>query len=162
MMSKSPYVAGFELAAFVLIGLACLAFGIDVSVDYYKAKKSESWPLVSAQVIESKVERGCGRSGSYHPHIEYRYSRDGGQLSSTRIRFGDVPCGSESYATEIGAKYPIGATVKVGVNPSNMFDAVLRPGEVASANLKVFLVVVLLYIGSAFALARGVRAKGAA
>jgi hypothetical protein len=154
--------AGFELASFSLISLACLAFAIYIAIEYYKAKNSASWPLVTAEVIASRVERGCGKNKSYHPHIEYKYSNDGGHLSSTKLRFGSSPCGSEASAKEIVAKYPVGAKVSVGVNPSNMFDAVLWPGNIELPHWATLLAAALLFIVNTFFLAKSLHARDAA
>jgi hypothetical protein len=131
-------------------------------MEYYQAKKSESWPLATARVVASRPEKGCGKSKSYHPHIEYTYSPDGGQLSGTRIRFGRTPCGSESYAKEFVAKYPVGKIVRVGVNPSNAFEAVLLPGEIELAHWGTLLSVAFLFLASLFLVAKNLHGKEAA
>ena len=149
-MASSSVSAGLELALFALLSLAGFGISLMLAFDYYKAKDSLSWPQVEGQVIASRSEKGCRRGSSYYPHIEYAYSVQGGQLSGSRLRFGSAPCGEQHAAEQIAAKYPPGAKLKVSVNPNNMFESVLSPGEVPSNAWFYFTAMALLFVvGSA-------------
>jgi hypothetical protein len=160
-MLKSSTAAGLELTLTLLLSLGSLAFGVSTVIDHVQARRSAAWPLVDAQIVVSQVAKGCGRSGSYYPHIEYRYAPDGGQLSGTRIQFGNAPCGTKEYASAFTAQYPSGAMVKVGLNPRNIFDAVLQPGEVGTASWATLGAAAILFGVSTLFAARNLLGKGA-
>lgn len=122
-------IVGLLVSALMAVG----GFGLGLvnAIDLYKAHQSASWSKVDGKVISSKSERGCRKGGSFYPSVVYEYETDGGGTHKGNLMmFGLLPCGTESYANELAAKFPVGQAIKVSVNPSNMFESVLFPGEV--------------------------------
>lgn len=127
-------LVGFIL---LLIGLIFLIIGM---VAAKKAKAALTWPVIpgrvlSSQVVEHESTDSEGSSSvSYEPRVEYQYNVMGQTYTAKRIAYG---ANSFDYrkASEIAARYPVGAQVSVHYNPDKVKDATL---ETSAAGGKLF------------------------
>lgn len=98
------------------------------------AAKQRAWPVVNGKIVQSEVEQFEGRTDSgnrqtmYRSRISwsYRYNnidyRGGNQTSGSQ-----VTSNMQGFAKRAAAKFPLGKTVKVYVNPDNPSEATLNP-----------------------------------
>ncbi len=110
------------------MGLAALLMAIAF---YRRSKEAQNWPTATGKVIVSKVEKyqsaGDTSKGRLHrPVIEFAYRVDGKDYRSRQRQLGTDTGGSESWASGIKAKYPVGSAVEVRYNPANPGDAALE------------------------------------
>jgi len=124
-------LVGFVL---LLIGAIFLVVGL---VAAKRAKAAQSWPVIpgtvlSSQVVEHESTDSEGSSSiSYEPRVEYQYIVMGQSYTARRVAFG---ANSFDYkkASEIAARYPVGAQVSVHYNPDKVSDATLETGAVST------------------------------
>ncbi len=129
-------IVGFVL---LLIGAIFLIIGL---VAAKRAKTAQSWPVIPGVVLNSTVvehestDSEGGSSVSYEPRVEYQYNVMGQTYTAKRIAYG---ANSFDYkkASEIAARYPIGAQVNVHYNPDKVKDATL---ETSAAGGKLFTI----------------------
>ena len=101
--------------AFVLLGPGLLAYGL---WRLYVGVRPRRWKQLPGIITVSRTELQYVRSGSYQcvPVIEYQVEHAGGVLHGK----GDIfTIGNRENTEAIIAKYPVGATVTVLVNPLN-------------------------------------------
>jgi hypothetical protein len=111
---------------FSLFAAASLAVALLEGAALFESRRAQSWPVVAGRVTESAFARGCGRGGgNYSARVRYAYERAGARYEGTRIAFGDPECGSEDAARELAARFPVGMTVRVHVNPADSREAAL-------------------------------------
>ena len=130
------FIVGFVL---LLIGAIFLIIGL---VAAKRAKTAQSWPVIPGVVLNSTVvehestDSEGGSSVSYEPRVEYQYNVMGQTYTAKRIAYG---ANSFDYkkASEIAARYPIGAQVNVHYNPDKVKDATL---ETSAAGGKLFTI----------------------
>lgn len=125
---------------------------------YQRAAEAAAWPAVDGTVIRSDVrsERRTAsgsKSGrqeiSYFPVVAYRYQLESRTFEGDKIRPG-VAWGShvEAEARAEAGRYPVGAKIRVHVNPRDSFDACLEPTEGAFPVVLMSAGGMLLMIGS--------------
>jgi len=127
---------GFFIFGFVLllIGAILLTLGL---VAARRAKAAQSWPVIpgvvlSSTVVELESTDSEGRSSvSYEPRVEYQYNVMGQTYTAKRIAYGATTF-DDQKASEIAARYPVGAQVYVHYNPVKVSDATLETGAVSS------------------------------
>lgn len=98
------------------------------------AAKQRAWPVVDGKIVQSEVEEFAGKTDSGRPQTMYRSRiswsyrfnnidyRGGNQTSGPQ-----VTSNMEGFAKRAAAKYPLGKSVKVYVNPANPSEATLNP-----------------------------------
>lgn len=98
------------------------------------AAKQGAWPVVDGRIVQSEVEQFEGRTDAGRPQTmyrsriswSYRYNnidyRGGNQTSGSQ-----VTSNMQGFAKRAAAKYWLGKSVKVYVNPANPSEATLNP-----------------------------------
>ena len=109
--------------------VALFAFGMQ-----RMAAKAKQWPVVQGKIVQSEVEEFDGKTDSgrsqtmYRSRISYTYRynsidyRGGNQTSGAQ-----VVSNMQGFAKRALAKYPLGKTVQIWVNPQNPSEATLDP-----------------------------------
>ena len=109
--------------------LALVAFALQ-----RMAAKARQWPVVQGKIVQSEVEEFRGKTDSgrrqtmYRSRISFAYRYDsidyrgGNQTTGTQ-----VVSNMQGFAKRAAAKYPVGKTVQVWVNPQNPSEATLDP-----------------------------------
>ena len=106
-----------------------------------QATQAAAWPLVTARIETSQVDQFEGRLSSdddddnrnriqtlYRPLISYSYEYSGLKYAGDQVSLGGkVTSSSDGIAKKMIAKYPVGATFSVHVNPANASQSVLNP-----------------------------------
>ena len=106
-----------QIAILVLCSLvATWIFGPAVLRGY----ASMHWPLVEAEVLESRRGKTTGNRQSLHVDVRYAYSRGGRAYGGDNVDFRILGPFVEPP--------PKGSKVVVAVNPANAGESVLRPG----------------------------------
>jgi len=91
-----------------------------------------NWPQVRGTIVSSKVSQYCGtKFAEDTPVIEYEFSYEGRSIRSAHWRAGNFSSGIPGSADDITARYPVGSTVTVFVNPKLPSDSVIEPGMTA-------------------------------
>jgi len=125
------FIFGFAL---LLIGVILLALGL---VAARRAKAAQSWPVIPGVVLSSTVvelestDSEGSSSVSYEPRVEYQYNVMGQTYTARRIAYGATTF-DNNKASEIAARYPVGAQVSVHYNPDKVSDATLETGAVST------------------------------
>lgn len=88
------------------------------------------WPQVDGTIVNSTIKKQLVQAGGYQyiPLIDYEYSYEGKNYSSSKWRVGNYATGSSEDAEVIHSRYPIGGKVKVFVDPENSYNSVLEFG----------------------------------
>lgn len=129
---EHPQRAGLVVALSAM-ALVTVLFGLAL---YRQAVQARGWPLVTGRVTRSELDQFQGRLSDddkqtrtlYRPLIAYSYAFKGVTYSGSQESLGaKVTSSSDSYARKLIAKYPLGTSVNVRVNPSNPSEAVLKP-----------------------------------
>ncbi len=107
-----------------------------------QATQAASWPLVTARIETSQVDQFEGRLSSddddddnrdriqtlYRPMISCSYEYGGLKYAGDQASLGGkVTSNSDGIAKKMIAKYPVGSTFSVHVNPANASQSVLNP-----------------------------------
>lgn len=102
---------------------------LDGCVHWARALASESWPVVSGEVLSSGVEWTISYAGKfYFPKLSYRYDVKGHALENDAVETTEAGYRSEAAARAVARKYPVGAKIKVRVDPDDVMTTVLQPG----------------------------------
>lgn len=137
----------FAATAISLITLWYFVLGCG---ELYESICSYKWSHVNGTVISS-IERSAllhGRHGdftSYWPEIRYEYEVKGVRCVGERIKFTKLEMNAEE-TTRVVASYPVGATVSVWFNPTNIGASVLEPGVYWPLALELIITFSLLTI----------------
>lgn len=91
-----------------------------------KARRSLTWPRVDATVVGSLVvKQGNTRS----PRLAFDYEVAGQKHVGQRLWVGPRSLSvSGNWADRVTSRYPVGAMVKVAVDPTDAAYSVLEPG----------------------------------
>jgi len=142
---------------FTLLGLAAqVAFTIIVAIltgieieGLRMQQAATAWPTTTATITSSKVVEHIGSKGgrTYEPVVEYTYSISGRKLHGQRLWINPVlPDHSRSNAQSVAARYPVGASVPVSVDPGNPAESMLQPGLTDRHRLDVLGVTLLILL----------------
>ena len=150
--------AGIGEALFILLCmgglfLAFIAVGIFLIVrsrrDKEKAQQSLNWPGVTGKVLEARIieststDSDGGYTTMYRPYVQYEYEVGGTVYTGDKIGVGLVVSTSGSKKSqETVARYPMGSSVRVFVNPNDPADAVLEQ----KAPSKALMVVGIIFL----------------
>jgi hypothetical protein len=92
-----------------------------------------NWPAVEGVIIASAVDAPAAHLSDdlndASAIIRYRYRVGALQLEGDRTRIGGEALTTRMLATRMAARYPVGATVDVHVDPADPANAVLDPAE---------------------------------
>lgn len=127
----NPHRAAMVVA---LCAMALVTVWIAATLSHH-ARQARRWPLVTARITRSEVDRFEGRLKQdtalrtlYRPIVTYEYAFNGIAYSGDSSSLGGkVTSSSDSYAKKTVAKFPLGSSVQVHVNPQNPSEALLRP-----------------------------------
>jgi len=137
----------FIAACCSVVSLLALCGIADSVHDVWRAKQSETWPVVDGVVVESKFAQGCGRRGiHYFSTVRYEYRVGSVLHASRRITFGSAACLGENDAKDIAARYPLGAVVKVSYDPDAPGKAVLVAGQVPESTGAAIVFLTFLFL----------------
>jgi hypothetical protein len=110
----------------------CGITGVSESgVDLVRARRSHDWPMVAAEIVDSRVERqSAGHSGGrFLPVVRYRYSVNGVTYEGRRVQFTRLETAAREDAERLTAPFQAGRNVVVRVSPSNPRVSVIQPGQ---------------------------------
>lgn len=110
-----------------------------------RARSSVDWPLVPATIMESRVlQQGSARS----PRLTFSYRIDAQGRVGHRLWVGPRSVAvTGGWADGVVARYPVGATVRVAVDPRDPGYAVLETGPRAMHWLPVAIGAAVLAAG---------------
>jgi len=94
----------------------------------YKEVASRSWPKASGLIVTSTIKREPGPKGGEQitPVIEYEFQYQGRSFRTSHWRLGNFTVGNSYSADPVVARYPVGASVTVFVNPRHPEKSVLE------------------------------------
>ncbi|MBI3705106.1 MAG: DUF3592 domain-containing protein [Rhizobiales bacterium] len=102
-------------------------------LNWLQTRAAVSWPVFSGTVLSSEVGVSYSYAGPmYAPEVNYRYDVHGQHLENDDIQSVSVRYLSASAAKAIADKYPVGAKVKVRVDPRDVTRSVLELGDNAA------------------------------
>jgi hypothetical protein len=111
------------------IGSMLILFGVigalSGAIAWSLARKQLEWEPVEGSVCVSDVQFN---SDFYQPRIEYTYSYRGRAFRGQKVRSFSLMVNWRGPAQRDVARYPLGSTVTVFVNPANPWDPVLERG----------------------------------
>ena len=122
-MLVTVIASGLSIVGIVGVGGAIL--------DLRRARQSSSWPVVEADVLDSRVEgrREAAHSGTgLEPAARYRYQFGGLKFVGTRIMFASLTTTSQNGAKRFLEPLKPGARVLIRVCPSAPAVSVIEPG----------------------------------
>jgi hypothetical protein len=103
------------------------------------------WPAVEGVVIASGVDAPAAHLSDdlndAAAVVRYRYRVGGRQFEGDRTRIDGEPLTTRMLATRLAARYPVGATVDVHVDPAHPENAVLDPAETGTLTAQFVLTV---------------------
>jgi hypothetical protein len=108
----------------LLILCACWA-AIAATTMWRWARKQRDWHQVEGVVLSSSVHWG---GGTAVPDIHYEYTYEGRKFRADRFRSFELHMSFGSPSRDIVARYPVGKSVRVYVNPKDPYFSVLVPG----------------------------------
>lgn len=124
----------------VVIGLVLTLRGI---CGWHRAVASKYWPAARGVVIKSWLgsETATEDTDEVPYDVIYEYEVAGRGYLANVIRFGSPKQADPSWAREIAARYPVGASVTAYYNPRRPQVAVLERGLVRPSNQLTSLLV---------------------
>lgn len=151
MEQHTPMIFLCGGGCFLLVGL--VLFGV-ATFGYLKATSSTDWPTTAARITKSAIDQSTTRvkyqgvKAYFTPVIRYEYSVDGRVYVSDRFTT-SFPEGStnKSWANEMIARYPVGATISAHYNPDDHKYAVLETGLSSENTFSIVLSIFLILFG---------------
>lgn len=116
------------LIPFFAVGIGTFGFGL---WQVHQGVDSLSWTAADGRIKSSEVESGRDSDGltTYHAKITYTYEWANEKKTGDQVRTsGTINTSGGGAAREEVAKYPVGKSVKVFVNPKHPDQAVLEQG----------------------------------
>lgn len=108
----------------LLSGSAGLALIVSVR-NLYRARKSVSWPMVNATIVDASV---LPTSKGFRPRIVYKYRVAERSYESDRVVVGSMWGTSGDSSARLVRKYSKGSATAVAVDPAHPGYSVLLPG----------------------------------
>lgn len=95
-----------------------------------RGRESLRWPVVEAQVLETRIELKRGRYGGYIPVVHYQYQHRGRTYYGDRIIFSvqDGLANSREAAKQFLDRFEAGMRIPVRVCPTKPALSVIEPG----------------------------------
>jgi hypothetical protein len=110
----------------LLLGAALVGYTLWCLVVSFR---SRSWPEVAATVVSARVVENRDEGTRYEFQMSYRYSIDGREFTSSRVRIGgQILSGSPGSPNKQMSAYPPGKKIRVHYCPTNPSLSVLEPG----------------------------------
>jgi len=114
------------LGLFLCLGLGLLIFG---TLNFMKAKDSETWPSEPGTILSSKITSHDSDDGTtYGADVSYRFALAGKSYEGDSVTISEVSTSDRSQAVKIVQRYPAGKKVAVYYDPSSPDDNVLETG----------------------------------
>ncbi len=114
------------LMIFLCVGLGLIIFGV---LSIKTAKDSETWPSVQGVILDSRIAINHGDdSTTYGADVSYRYAVEGHKYKGDKVTVSEMSTSSQTRASKIVQRYPIGKKVPVYYNPKESEDSVLETG----------------------------------
>jgi hypothetical protein len=115
------------------------------------ARRSAGWPRVSATITESRVARqGNARS----PRLTFAYLAAAQRHVGNRLWVGPRSIAlTGKWADRVASRYPVGAAVRVAVDPADPAYGVLEPGVKAVHWLPLVFGLSMVAVGALVAVA---------
>jgi len=96
---------------------------------------ARSWPMVTGRIDQSEgdefrgsISKGSAVTTLYRPLISFSYEFNGVKYVGSQVQLGvKVTSSSAAFAKKTVAKYPVGKTISVHVNPANPSESTLSP-----------------------------------
>ncbi len=135
-------VSSLIILTTVLPALPVFAWG---ALLLHRARGSVDWPVVPATIMESRVlQQGSARS----PRLTFSYRVEAQGRVGHRLWVGPRSVAvTGGWADRVVARYPVGASVRVAVDPRDPAYAVLEAGPRALHWLPVAIAAVVLVAG---------------
>jgi hypothetical protein len=138
------------------MGTVALLFGFAL---HRIGNEARRWPKVTGRIVKSELDEYEGRLDPndamktlYRPLISYAYEYNGITYHGDQVSLGaKITANREAFASKLIAKYPLGSTIEVYVNPKNASQAVLQP---APAHAWIVWVAAAVLLGGAIFIAR--------
>jgi hypothetical protein len=93
---------------------------------FAKARRSTAWPLLPATIVESRVLK---QGNTRKPRLAFDYQVAAQRHVGRRLWVGPTSIStSGDWADRVVARFPVGASVRVAVDPADASYAVLEPG----------------------------------
>lgn len=109
--------------------IICLSIFVSARRDLAKAS---TWPKTTGSIVSSSTRSFTTTSSSnrtsraWMPVVEYSYTVNGKSYNSRSVRYATEVGGSQAYAEEIAANYPVGKIVTVQYDPADPAQAALE------------------------------------
>ena len=120
----------------VILAVTLVQLVVAVS-DLILGRLSASWPRVAGTIEESVVVHRGGTRNPYRPAIAYTYTVEGRTYRRGRRIFGAEGTYLPGGAEAIAARYRVGETVRVAHHPTRQGFAVLEPGVMPNALVRL-------------------------
>ncbi len=119
-----------ESIALLLTLVLGLVFAGVFLPSFAESLRARRWTRVRGTVTGSFIAEGKTVDGpsSYAPEIQYTYEFEGRKFFGERISVIGTSAQHRGHAREVLARYPVGASVDVYVDPRKPSRAVLEPG----------------------------------
>ena len=104
---------------FVILGPA---FPIAAWLALRSSRREFSWTQVPGTISVSSV------TANHHPDVAYWFVYEGRRYYGLRLYNVDFALGTPGWARRVAGQFPVGAEVKVYVDPENPQESVLIPG----------------------------------
>ena len=137
--------------AYIIILVAVTLGGIGISLWGWRIRQDSQrirqWPTVNGRIVEST---DSSAQSDLLPHILYAYEANGQRYRKVF----EFPPGTHplpEFTKAYLEKYPVGAEVRVYVNPQDAQDSTLEPG--AQGDWMILALGVLMLLGGLGALA---------
>jgi hypothetical protein len=107
-------------------------------------RAAQSWPVVDGAITRSEVARKPGandRAPTFGFTVAYTFNFKGETHEGARLDAVTITSGTQSAMNALAARYPVGAPVKVHVNPLAPKEAMLNitPPQPVPRGVTVFL-----------------------
>jgi len=133
-------------AAFSLIGLLLMMQGGE---RIREVRQTEAWHTVQGVVEASDVYVMAGSQGEqWRPHVTYSYAVSGRLIVSTRMSVSKPRVeATREQALAYLARYPVGSSITVRYNPTDITQSVLDTDTPASAYVNLLFGCALALVG---------------
>lgn len=89
-------------------------------------QRSQYWPSVKGEVLQSHVKRHGGKNTTYEARITYRYQVAGRDFTSQSVTIGNQLQAGRKRAQARCDRYPVGSTPEVFYDPADPKSACLE------------------------------------
>jgi hypothetical protein len=149
LFEKQNVHADLTFSTPLMLGGLPLGFGV---WQLYRELAPRGWPQVSGTVVTTRIDKQPIRNGyQYVPFIDYKFCYKDQTFTSSRRRAGNYISGQNEDAEAVIARYPVGSSVTVFVNPKSPGKSALEYG---TTPLSWIFIVIGLVFSTIFMMAR--------